>query len=93
MPKNKPAAVSPDLWRLASCACNGTLSPEDQTRLEGNFLAADSSAREFYGFYMLMHAHLLWRFRGEPAAQDEIEDTRAAASQHPNGSFRGALAS
>ena len=76
MPKNKPAAVSPDLWRLASCACNSTLSPEDQARLDA-ILEADSSAREFYGFYMLMHAHLMWRFRGASATEDEIVDTRA----------------
>ena len=75
-PKDKPAAVSPDLWRLASCACNSTLSAEDQTRLEA-ILAADGRAREFYAFYMLIHADLLWRTRGGPAAEDEIEDTLA----------------
>ena len=32
--------------------------------------------REFHGLYMLMHGHLMWRFRGEPAIEDEIADTR-----------------
>ena len=82
MPKNKPAAVSPDLWRLASCACNGTLSPEDQ-RGSRQFCRPTAVCGEFYGFYMLMHAHLMWRFRGESATEDEIEDTRALLASTP----------
>jgi hypothetical protein len=58
--------VSPELWDLASGACNGTLSAEDQSRLDA-LLAADETARHFYGFYMLMHAELVWRGRGAAA--------------------------
>jgi hypothetical protein len=59
-------AVSPELWTLASRACNCDLAAEDQARLDA-LLAADPAAREFYGIYMMMHAELVWRFRGRDA--------------------------
>jgi hypothetical protein len=71
VPHNLSAEVSAELWELASRACNGTLSPEDQARLEA-VLQADESARHFYGLYMLMHADLVWRFRGDAVSDEEL---------------------
>ena len=42
MQKIAGSGVSPELWELASHACNGTLSPEDQSRLE-TLLVADEA--------------------------------------------------
>ncbi|MBU4400960.1 MAG: hypothetical protein KKE86_16725, partial [Planctomycetes bacterium] len=61
-PKNTDAEAGADLWELASRSCNDALRPEDLARLE-SLLAEDRQARHFYGFYMLMHAELAWRFR------------------------------
>ncbi len=69
-PKITTAEVRQELWELASLACCGALRPEDQARLE-SLLAGDAEARRFYGLYMLMHAELMWRFRGGAKENDE----------------------
>ncbi|MBN1393684.1 MAG: NPCBM/NEW2 domain-containing protein [Pirellulales bacterium] len=53
-----------ELWELASRSCNDALRPQDVARLE-SLLAGDPRARQFYGFYMLMHGEMAWRLRGE----------------------------
>ncbi len=63
-PKNTSTEASAELWELASRSCNDALRPEDLARLE-SLLAEDQQARHFYGFYMLMHAELAWRFRAD----------------------------
>ena len=76
--------VSPDLWELVSRACNDTLRTEDQARLE-SLLSADDNGRRFYGYYMLMHGDLLWRFRDGAISAVEAEDILSAspASERP----------
>ncbi len=70
-PKNTVAEAGAELWALASRSCNDALRPEDLVRLE-SLLAEDPQARHFYGFYMLMHAELAWRFRAD--GQTAIEE-------------------
>ena len=73
------SGVSPELWELVSRACNDTLSPEDQARLE-LLLSADDNGRRFYGYYMLMHGDLLWRFRDGSYAAPEAAHILSTSS-------------
>jgi len=70
LPNNATPEIDPRLWDLASRACDGTLSDDDQRRLDA-MLDADEAARRCYGVYMLMHADLVWRFRGVEAAEGD----------------------
>ena len=78
------AKADVEFWRLASCVCNGTLSPDDQVRLDA-LLEADEKFRHRFGFYMLMHAELLWRDRAQgpwPDSQDTWFGDRCATARN-----------
>ena len=78
-PRNLFAEVNAELWELASRACNGTLSAEDQRRLEAT-LASDENARQFYGLFMMMHSGLVWQFRSGAPHDGEQHVTLAQPS-------------
>ncbi len=51
-----------ELWLLTSAMCDGTITPEQKSRLE-SLLHGSEEARLFYSAYMDLHGQLLWHYR------------------------------
>ena len=80
------------LLELASRACDGTLLPEEQTRLE-EILQSSEDARNNFGCYMLMHGELQWQFRNELEDNAESQDAYTeSATTYPAGGFLASVA-